>query len=241
MNIMEMLFGRTETPAEKMRRTQRTLNKAMRELDKERQKLEVQEKKLVGDIKKSAQEGKLGACKVMAKDLIRTRRYNQRFRDIRTNLQGVSLNMQSSRSQQQMAESMKVATTAMRGMSRTLNIPNMQKIMTEFERENMAMEMKGEMMSDAVDDVMDEEAEDEEEGDAVLKQVLDEIDVDLSQKLMETPATNLAEPMANSRQAVAIGDHGGLSSAPGNDTSGSGGGLPDEDDLQARLDALRRG
>lgn len=54
-----MLFGRTETPAEKMRRTQRTLNKAMRELDKERQKLEVQEKKLVGDIKKSAQEGKL--------------------------------------------------------------------------------------------------------------------------------------------------------------------------------------
>lgn len=68
-------------------------------------------------------------------------------------------------------------------MSRSLNIPNMQKIMTEFERENMAMEMKGEMMSDAVDDVMDEEAEDEEEGDAVLKQVLDEIDVDLSQKV----------------------------------------------------------
>lgn len=47
----------------------------------------------------------------MAKDLIRTRRYNQRFRDIRTNIQGVVLNMQSSRSQQQMAESMKVATT----------------------------------------------------------------------------------------------------------------------------------
>jgi len=239
---MEMLFGRTETPAEKMRRTQRTLNKAMRELDKERQKLEVQEKKLVTDIRKSAQEGKLGACKVMAKDLIRTRRYNQRFRDIRTNLQGVSLNMQSSRSQQQMAESMKIATTAMRGMSRSLNIPNMQKIMTEFERENMAMEMKGEMMSDAVDDVMDDEAEDEEEGDVILKQVLDEIDVDLSQKLMETPASNLAEPVANARRAVAIGEPGSSNSAPGNDAGGGGGGgLPDEDDLQARLDALRRG
>ncbi len=68
-------------------------------------------------------------------------------------------------------------------MSRTLNIPKMQSIMNDFEKENMAMEMKGEMMSDAIDDVMDEEAEDEEEGDAVLKQVLDEIDVDLSQKV----------------------------------------------------------
>ena len=80
-----------------MRRTQCTLNKAMRELDKERQKLKVPEKRLVTDIRKSAREGKLvrfilvshlfslhtignierGACKVMAKDLIRTCRYNQ--------------------------------------------------------------------------------------------------------------------------------------------------------------------
>ncbi len=44
-------------------------------------------------------------------------------------------------------------------MSRTLNIPKMQSIMNDFEKENMAMEMKGEMMSDAIDDVMDEEAE----------------------------------------------------------------------------------
>jgi len=241
MNIMDMLFGKSETPAEKLRRTQRMLNKAVRELDKEQQKLVVQEKKIVGDIRKSAQEGKIGACKVMAKDLIRTRRYNQRFSDIRTNLQGVSLNIQSTRSQQELGASMKAATTAMRGMSRTLNIPKMQSIMNEFERENVMMEMKGEMMSDAIDDVMDEEAEDEEEGDAVLKQVLDEIDVDLSQKLLETPANNLAEPIANTRRPVAIGEHGSTTSALGNDAGGSsGGGLPDEDDLQARLDALRR-
>lgn len=123
-----MLFGKSETPAEKLRRTQRMLNKAVRELDKEQQKLVVQEKKIVGDIRKSAQEGKIvryqvsdiphlidsigqGACKVMAKDLIRTRRYNQRFRNIQTNLQGVSLNIQSTRSQQELGASMKAATT----------------------------------------------------------------------------------------------------------------------------------
>ena len=46
------------------------------------------------------------------------------------------------------------------------------------------MDMKEEMMSDAVDDVMDEGLEDEEEeSDKILKQVLDEIGVDLSQQV----------------------------------------------------------
>lgn len=61
---------------------------------------------------------------------------------------------------------------------------------------------------------------------------------------METPSNNIAEPIANTKRPVAIGEHGTLSSAPGNDAGGSSssaGGLPDEDDLQARLDALRRG
>lgn len=70
-----------------------------------------------------------------------------------------------------------------------MNIPNMQKIMIEFERESMTLEMKGEMMWDTVDDVMDDE---EEEGDAVLKQVLDKIDIDLSQKVSHSTFSNAA-------------------------------------------------
>ena len=67
-------------------------------------------------------------------------------------------------------------------MNRGLNLPAIQKIMTEFEKESSMMDMKEDMMSDAVDDVMEDE-EDEEEGDKILKQVLDEIGVDLSQQV----------------------------------------------------------
>ncbi len=67
-------------------------------------------------------------------------------------------------------------------MSRGLNLPSIQRIMTEFEKESSMMDMKGDMMSDAIDDVMDDEEEEEEEGDKILKEVLDEIGVDLSQK-----------------------------------------------------------
>lgn len=63
------------TPQERLRKHQRALEKTQRELDRERVKLENQEKKLVQDIKKSAKNGQMGACKIQAKDLVRTRRY----------------------------------------------------------------------------------------------------------------------------------------------------------------------
>lgn len=70
----------------------------------------------------------------------------------------------------------------MASMNRGLNLPSIQRIMNDFEKESSMMDMKEEMMSDAVDDVMDEEDE-EEEGDKILKQVLEEIGVDLSQQV----------------------------------------------------------
>lgn len=248
MNIMESLFGRTVTPAERLRQHQRALAKAQRELDRERTKLEQQEKKLIADIKKSAKLGQMGACKVMAKDLVRTRRYVQKFYQMRTQLQAVGLRIQTLRSNQQMADAMRGATRAMGAMNRGLNLPAIQRIMNEFERESATMDMKEGMMSEAVDDAMDNETEDEEEeGDKILKEVLDEIGVNLQQQLSDAPAGVLAAPVAESRQPVAIGEHGGgptVSSRSLNSNDGPsktpGGFTSEEDALQARLDNLRR-
>ncbi|KAF9451227.1 Snf7-domain-containing protein [Macrolepiota fuliginosa MF-IS2] len=249
MNIIETLFGRTITPAERLRQHQRSLAKAQRELDRERTKLEASEKKLVADIKRSAKSGQMNACKVMAKDLVRTRKYVQKFYQMRTQLQAVGLRIQTLRSNEQMAVAMRGATRAMASMNRGLNLPQIQRIMTDFEKESSMMDMKEEMMSDAVDDVMDDEEDEEEEGDKILKQVLDEIGVDLSQQLTDAP-TGIAAASKSlaDRQPVALGEQGGGSlpgggGKSGGDTSGGGGGgaLTDEDALQARLDALRRG
>ncbi|KAJ7764495.1 vacuolar sorting protein DID4 [Mycena maculata] len=250
MNIIESLFGRTVTPAERLRQHQRSLAKAQRELDRERAKLEASEKKLIADIKKSAKDGQLNACKVMAKDLVRTRRYVQKFYQMRTQLQAVGLRIQTLRSNQQMADAMRGATRAMASMNRGLNLPGIQRIMTEFEKESATMDMKEEMMTDAVDDVMDEEEDEEEEGDKILKEVLDEIGVNLSQQLTDAPTGLATSAQLANRQPVALGETAGPSPPlrGGADDKGSGGGdggpsggMSDEDALQARLDALRRG
>ncbi|KAG8891445.1 ESCRT-III subunit protein did4 [Tulasnella sp. 403] len=159
---------------------------------------------------------------------------------MRTQLQAVGLRIQTLRSNQQMAEAMRGATRAMASMNRGLNLPAIQRIMNEFEKESATMDMKEEMMSDAVDDVMEDDAEDEaEEGDKILQQVLDEIGVTLGQQLADAPSgIASAAPLANKQQAVAIGEGGPSLLAPGGPSTG--GGLSAEDELQARLDNLRK-
>ena len=165
------------TPQERLRKHQRALEKTQRELDRERVKLENQEKKLVADIKKSAKAGQIGACKIQAKDLVRTRRYITKFAAMRTQLQAISLRIQTVRSNEQMAQSMRGATSLLGSMNRQMNLPALQRIAMEFEKENDIMDQRQEMMDDAIDDVTG--VEDEEEGEEVIREVLDEIGVDL--------------------------------------------------------------
>ena len=70
-----------------LRENQRALNKAIRELDRERTKMEQQEKKIIADIKKMAKQGQMDSVKIMAKDLVRTRRYVKKFMLMRANIQ----------------------------------------------------------------------------------------------------------------------------------------------------------
>eukprot|EP01137_Pigoraptor_chileana_P019656 Opistho-2@80960 len=221
MPFLESIFGAKKTPQQLLRQHQRALTRAMRDLDKEKSKLEQQEKKLLSDIKKMAQGGQMDAAKIMAKDLVRTRRYVKKFIMMKAQIQAVSLKIQTLRSTQAMAEAMKGVTKAMKSMNARMNLPEIQKIMMEFEKESEIMDMKEEMMNDTIDDVMGD-AEDDEESDLIVNKVLDEIGISLNQTLVDAPQTKTpaaAQPVAAGKAAVA-------------DSADA--------DLQARLDNLRR-
>lgn len=52
-------------------------------------------------------------------------------------------------------------TKALRSMNKRLNLPQLQKIMMQFERESEIMDLKEETISDTIDDVIGEGDEDE--------------------------------------------------------------------------------
>merc|ERR1712018_464706 len=134
-----------------------------------------------------AKAGQMDAVKIMAKDLVRTRRYVKKFMLMRANIQAVSLKIQTLKSQAAMANAMKGVTKAMQTMNKQMKLPEIQKIMMEFEKQSEIMDMKGEMMEDAIDDAMGDE-DDEEESDAIVTQVLDELGLQLTDQMTAVPA-----------------------------------------------------
>nr|XP_043625119.1 vacuolar protein sorting-associated protein 2 homolog 1 [Erigeron canadensis] len=222
---MSFIFGKKKTPAELLRENKRMIDKSIREIERERQGLQTQEKKLIAEIKKSAKQGQMGAVKVMAKDLIRTRHQIEKFYKLKSQLQGVSLRIQTLKSTQAMGEAMKGVTKAMGQMNRQMNLPSLQKIMQDFERQNEKMEMVSEVMGDAIDDALEGD-EEEDETEELVSQVLDEIGIDINQELMSAPLGAVSVPAAKTKVPQV--------EAPATDDGGI------DSDLQARLDNLRR-
>jgi charged multivesicular body protein 2A len=74
-----------------------------------------------------------------------------------------------------------------------VNLPQLQKVMMEFQKQSEMMDMKQEVVGDAIDDAMDNE-EDVEESEAVVSQVLDELGVQMSEGLVDAPG-NIRHPL----------------------------------------------
>ncbi|KAF2304065.1 hypothetical protein GH714_026812 [Hevea brasiliensis] len=110
-------------------------------------------------------------------------------------------------------------------MNRQMNLPSLQKIMQEFERQNERMEMVTEVMGDAIDDALEGD-EEEEETEELVNQVLDEIGIDINQELVNAPSSTVAAPAAKGKVAQV--------ETTGHYDSGI------DSELQARLDNLRR-
>merc|ERR1712178_487747 len=109
------------------------------------------------------------------------------------------------KSQHTMAQSMKGVTKAMGRMNKSMNMPQIQKIMAEFQKQSEMMEMKGEMMDDAIDD-----GETEEDTDMLVGQILGELGIEMQNEMNKIPETGTTVPQtqvpANTEQTLGDDD-----------------------------------
>lgn len=185
-------FGEKKTMKEIIREQKRMVDRAARALERDRMNLQKEEKKLIADIKKNAKENKIGPVKIMAKDLVRIRKHEEKFTNLTAQLRAISLQMTAMASTQAISESMKKVTSAMIKLNKQVNLPQLQQVMREFAKQSEQMDMKQEMIGDSIDDVMDD-GEDEKERDEIVNQVLDEIGVSLGEGLVDVPGKRQQE------------------------------------------------
>jgi len=73
-------------------------------------------------------------------------------------------------------------------MNKAVNVPVINKMMADFEKENMKTEMMQEIMGEMLDDAMEEDG-DVDETDKIVSQVLDEIGVSFGNEIPNVTGT----------------------------------------------------
>lgn len=173
-------------------------------------------------------------CGSTQKDLVRTRGHITKMIEMRSHLQGCALKLQTVKSHEAMASAMKSTTTAMMKMNKAVDAPAINKMMREFEKENMKSEMMQEIMGDMMDDVLEADGDAEEE-DKIVNQVLDEIGISFAEEVPDAPmlGTGTQLPTSSGPEKVAEAAGGGPGPAPSaND--------PALSELEERLNNLKR-
>lgn len=245
-------MGNKLTLKEQIRKNERTIKRAIRDIDRERASMEREQKKLEMDIKKLVREEQTNAARTCAKMLVRNRAQVQKMYQMKANLIGVKTNIMNMKSTHAMTSAMKNTARAMVRMNKQFKIPAMQKIMKEFMKEQMKMEDMQEFMGDMIDETTSAEGEDAAIEAEVAKE-LERFGLEATEMLPSAGGGALSEPTEASAEkkrtqaAVGVGGGGGGSGSgggnsgdPSGDDGGDGGGQTSVDELQSRLDNLKR-
>lgn len=164
--------------------------------------MEQQEKQAKAQISKLAKEGLRDSARVIAKVLVRTRHHISRTYQMKTQLESVGMQLATMRTNKAMASAMGNVVTIMAKMNHTMNIPALQQVLMQFEREHGKMEMTQEMMDDAMGDVLS--ADDEENRtDEIISQVMDELGLEnrTAMNTADAPAQEMGATDSNALQA----------------------------------------
>jgi charged multivesicular body protein 2B len=199
------LFTKKPTVKEELRKTDQVLRKTQRDLERERTDLDRTEKKLEADIKLAAKQGNKQAVTVLAKQLVNLRKQKTKTYAVGSKMQAIGTQGKMMHSNMKMADAMGTTTKSMVAMNKVMDPQKTAQTMREFERQNAKMEMTEEMISDSLDDILNESGDDEEQ-DAIVSQVLDEIGIEISGKLLDAPAAGRGSLASKSKASAAADD-----------------------------------
>ncbi|KAJ2776890.1 Vacuolar protein-sorting-associated protein 24 [Coemansia javaensis] len=213
------LFAKKPTPEELVRSWKSGLNKQQRALDRQAASIRVEEKRVEQSIKQLAKKGQADECKLLAKELVRSRKQRERIATNKAQLNSITLELESQASMLKVAGTLQKSTRVMHAVNRLMSVPQLERTLMEMSKEMAKAGVIGEMTSDMMDAMDDEDIEDEAEEE--VDRVLAEVTAGLLGAIKPVPAKPVAAPASAAAE---------LSDAESE---------LDLESMQARLSALR--
>lgn len=138
MDLNFNLFGKAVpklTPSEQAKEWKKKLAQEGRKLDREIEKISATEKKALTECKKLAKEGRQDNAKILAKQVLNTRRAKERMQLSRATLNSVSMNLQTNISLLKVNQCFAKSAEVMHGINDLMKLPEMRETMKDMARE----------------------------------------------------------------------------------------------------------
>ena len=188
MRFIERLgLQKAKDPQEEMKKWRRELRKEQRAMDREISKLEQMERKSRDECRKYGKEGRQDACKIVAREIVRTRAARNRMLMAKAQINSVNMQLQTQAAMVRAAGCMKKSTEVMRCMNKLVKLPELQKTMMEMQREMERSGLIEEVVGDALDELDGDDVEEETE--LQVNKVVEELAGDLFKGQTDAPET----------------------------------------------------
>ena len=201
-------FFHKKTPHEIIREQKLNIGKSIREIQREIKRLEREETRMTNEIKKLAKLGRQNAVKAMAKDLVTTKHQIDKLETVVAQLNSTKNKLTEMNSVVAVTEAMNGICVAMQRVNDATQLPAMQKVMNDFEKQNQELGIKTTMASDMINSGMQEEGV-EEEAELEIDRVLTEIGLDVENGLKPVPQRTAASKRQTERRQMQM-EGGGM-------------------------------
>lgn len=169
---LSFLFGKTVKPEEVVRKWQRELRKEERNIERSIRDLDREEQKVKLEIKQAAKRGDQKTARILAKQIVQSRRAKERMYKSKAELHSISLALTHQLATMKVSGALAKSAAVMQSMNNAIKLPAIQQTMMAMGREMEKMGLIEEFMDDALELDEDEEDEAQEEVDKVLDSIL---------------------------------------------------------------------
>lgn len=215
------VFGKKPDPKEQVREWRSKMRKEQRVIDRQIGGIQREEAKVKKSIKDAAKKGQIDVAKILAKELVQSRKAVSKLYASKAQMNSVVMTMQQQLAMMRMSGSIQKSTDVMKAMQGLIKLPEIQASMMDLSREMAKAGLIEEMMEDTFEGLEDDDLD--EQADKEVDKVLFEI-TDGQLGVLGPVSTKLPQE----EQAGAVGPEPGTADSD-----------EEEDDLQERLKALR--
>ena len=195
------LFGKSKSadPKEQVQEWCKKIRKEGYNLDRQINSIKREELKVTKSLKDAAKKGDTDVCKILAKEIINSRKSVNKLYTAKANLNSVQNQMKGQLATLKVSGSLAQSAEVMKSMNALVKIPETQKVMMELSKEMMKAGILEEMLDDTMEGL--NESEDLEEA---AQEEIDKIILELTTgKLTDAPAAlRDSLPIQETREVV---------------------------------------